>query len=177
MNNGASRICQSCGLCCNGVMFHSVRLQEADVPQALVALGLRVRRKKGYQIIQQPCPAHKNSCCSIYLDRPQRCRLFECQQLRRLAQGEIQEIDALAKIRDVQERVARIEVLLLDAGTTDPRRPLSRRFEKIMAEPLHSYSDEKTFALHADLTREMKELDSLLDEEFRIPTTQSTTID
>ena len=112
-------LCQACGLCCNGVMFHTVRLQPADSAKALAALGLKLKRKKGHDYILQPCPAFRGEQCSIYTARPERCRLFECRQLQRLAAGEITEAAALETIRDVQQRVAHLYALLAQAGTTD----------------------------------------------------------
>ncbi len=162
----ASRLCNACGLCCNGVLFHHVRLQPADASQELVALGLRIQRKKGGHLFQQPCPAHCESQCAIYPSRPERCRLFECQQLKRLAAEETTEPAALEKIRDVQQRVARITTLLSQAGTTNEKRPLSKRVEKILAEPA---LDPIAMELHQKLTREMEALDAVLDADFRLP--------
>ena len=74
----------------------------------------------------------------------------------------------MEKIRDVQQRVRRIETWLQQAGATDEKRPLAKRFEKALAEPLHSHSGEKTVTLHRELTREMAELDAILDANFRV---------
>ena len=164
----ASRLCTACGLCCNGVMFHAVRLQPGDSAKALAALGLRLKRKKRQQFILQPCPAWRESRCSIYEQRPERCRLFECRQLKRVAAGEITEAAALEKIRDVQRRVAFVNGLLERAGGTDAGKPLSKRCEKVMAEPLDVSSDPATVELRAALTQAMRELDAMLDEDFRI---------
>ena len=161
----ASRLCNACGLCCNGVMFHKVQLQPRDVAQDLVALGLRIKRKKGQEYFMQPCPAYEHSACSIYPSRPERCRLFQCQQLRRMLAGEICEGDALEKIRGVQRRLGQIEDLLSRAGTTDKRRPLSLRCEKILAEP--SFEPAMT-EIHRQLAREIESLDAVLDAEFRV---------
>ena len=161
-------LCNECGLCCNGVMFHTVRLQPADSAKALTALGLRLKRKKGAHYILQPCPAWQDCQCSIYAARPERCRIFECRQMERVAAGETSETAALEKIRDVQNRVAHIEVLLTRAGRTDPKRPLAKRCEKIMAEPLDPSSDPAALALRDDLTRAMRELNGILDADFRL---------
>ena len=161
-------LCQECGLCCNGVIFHTVRLQPADSPKALAALGLRLKRKKGAQYILQPCPAWRDCQCSIYAARPERCRLFECRQLQRVAAGETTEAAALGKIRDVQRRVAQLEALLARAGRTDAKKPLAKRCEKIMAEPLDASSDQAAITLRATLTRAMQELDAVLDADFRL---------
>src|SRR5882757_2729915 len=96
----ATSLCAQCGMCCNGVLFHTVRILPADSPGALSALGLKLKRKKGERLLLQPCPAHRDTCCSIYESRPQRCRLFECRQLQRLAAGEITEAMATEKIHE-----------------------------------------------------------------------------
>src|SRR5678815_2091081 len=99
--SAASRLCSACGLCCNGVMFHTVKLQPADSAKELAALGLKLKHKKSGSYIQQPFPQYQYAECAIYTVRPQRCRLFECRQLKRVAAGEITEAMALEKVTDV----------------------------------------------------------------------------
>ena len=166
--SAASRLCKACGLCCNGVMFHTVRLQPRDSAKALAALGLKLKRKQGQNYILQPCPAFRGGQCSIYLARPERCQLFECRQLKRIAAGETTEALAFEKIKDVQQRVERLIQRLQACGKTDPKRPLSKRYEKIMAEPFEAESDLTAMALRRELTREMQELKELLDRDFRL---------
>ena len=149
-------------------MFHTVRLQPADSPKALAALGLKLKRKKGAHYILQPCPAWQACQCSIYAARPERCRVFECRQLQRVATGEATEAAALGKIRDVQRRVAQVNELLARSGSTSAKRPLAKRCEKIMAEPLDASSDPAALALRDDLTRAMQELNAILDTDFRL---------
>ena len=173
----AARLCSACGLCCNGVMFHTVRLQPIDSPKVLAALGLKLKRKKGANYILQPCPAFCGTHCSIYESRPERCRLFECRQLKRVAAGEITEATALERIREVQRRVAEIEELLEKSGSTNRKRPLSKRYEKATAEPLDESADSSTLELRHRLTRGMCELDALLDREFRIVPMKTETVD
>jgi len=164
----AARLCAACGMCCNGVLFHTVRILPEDSVGELSALGLRLKRKKKERWLLQPCPAYRDSQCSIYAQRPQRCRLFECQQLQRVAIGEIDEAAALSKIRDVKRRVAVVEALLAESGKTDPKRPLSKRYEKICAEQVADSSDDEAIARRTRLTAEMRELDQILDQEFRV---------
>lgn len=167
-DGAASRLCAECGLCCNGVMFHTVKLQPKDSPKELLALGLKLKRKKKGWFILQPCPAHRGSQCSIYSARPERCRLFECRQLKRVAAGEVTEADALAKIRDAQARVAELDALLNRAGATNTKRPIAKRCEAATAEPLDDSADLETVSLRERLTREMAELDAILDQDFRV---------
>ena len=164
----ASRLCSACGLCCNGVMFHTVKMQPADSPSVLSALGLKLKRKSSGQYLQQPCPAFCGTHCAIYEARPERCRVFECQQLKQLAAGDATEAAALERIREVQRRVKELEELLQQSGKTDPKRALSKRYEKVTAEPVTALSEPKAVALRERLTRAMRELERMLDREFRI---------
>lgn len=161
----ASRLCGQCGLCCNGVMFHTVNLQPTDSAKALTALGVKLKRKRGRQLILQPCPAYRGAQCSIYLSRPERCRLFECRQLKRVVAGEITEAKALERIGEAKDQVSKLNELLTRAGETNIKRALSKRCEKVAAEPA---SDRPAAELQSRLMRAMKRLDVLLDQEFRL---------
>lgn len=165
--SAASRLCSACGLCCNGVMFYRVRLGSNDSPRELVTLGLRLMRKHTEQFSLQPCPAYQESNCSIYSQRPERCRLFTCRQLKRVASGDIDEAEALDNIREAVRRAARVNQLLEESGKTDPKKPLSKRYEKITAEPVDPSGDPKVVELRGKLTLAMQELEELLDRDFR----------
>jgi Fe-S-cluster containining protein len=149
-------------------MFHTVQLKPGDSAKELAALGLKLKRKQGHNYILQPCPAFKESCCSIYAARPQRCRLFECRQLKRVEAGEITEAIALEKIREVQRRVAELDELLQRSGGTNLKRPLSKRFEKVMAEPTEALTDPAAVELRKRLTLAKQDLDVVLNQDFRI---------
>ncbi|MEP6668778.1 MAG: YkgJ family cysteine cluster protein [Chthoniobacter sp.] len=175
--SAASRLCAACGMCCNGVMFYIVRLQPKDSAKELSALGLKLKRKKGQNYIQQPCPAFRGSHCSIYAARPERCRVFACRQLQKVEAGEITEALALERIHEAQRRVAEVEELLEKAGRTSPKRALFKRYEKIMAVPVDAFSDPVTAELRGQLTRAMHELDVFLDEEFRVPAADAASVE
>ena len=149
-------------------MFHTVKLQPADSAKELAALGLKLKRKKGNQYLLQPCPAFRGTHCSIYESRPERCRLFECRQLKRVAAGEITEAAALERIREVQRRVGEIGEFLEKSGGTNPKRPLAKRYEKAIAVPPDPSADPAALALRDRLTLAMRELDTLLDCDFRL---------
>lgn len=164
----ASRLCEACGMCCNGVMFHTVILQPTDSALVLKALGLKVKQRKGKHYIEQPCPAHQNCQCMIYASRPTRCRLFECRQLLEVAAGEITEAIALEKIQEAQRRVKHLNELLERAGGANATRPLTKRCDAVMIVPMDVSSDEVTKAFRQELAVSFAELDTLLDEDFRV---------
>jgi hypothetical protein len=150
-------------------MFHTVRLQPGDSPRALAALGLKLKRKKQQDFILQPCPAYRDAQCSIYLQRPERCRLFECRQLRRVAAGEITEAAALEKIREVQRRVQHLDGLSRRADGSLRKGPLSKRCETALAEPFDVTTHPELRSEREELARALSELDAMLDEDFRLP--------
>ena len=171
--SAASRLCNACGMCCDGTLFHYVRLQPRDSARALAALGLKLKRKRKHDHIIQPCPAYRDSTCSIYPDRPERCRLFECRQIKRLASGEINESDAAAKIREALDRLAQIHELFERSGESNPKGALTVRYEKVAAEPLSGLGPEVE-ALRLRLKKEMDEFEALLDAHFRIDPEQTS---
>lgn len=155
-------------MCCNGVMFDLVRLQAGESPKACAALGLKVKRKRGESHIVQPCPAHRDSQCSVYTGRPERCRIFECRQLQRVASGEITGAMAREKIGEAVRLVAEVNALLLRAGGTNENRALSKRCEQAMSDLGEGIADASVVENRAHLMRAKRELDALLDQEFRI---------
>lgn len=168
----ASRLCEACGMCCNGVMFHTVILQPGDSGHALKAFGLKVKQRKEKRYIEQPCPAHQNGQCTIYASRPARCRLFECRQLRGVAAGEITETMALEKIQEARYRVQHLEALLEKAGGANPTRPLSKRCEAVTIVPLDASSDEASITFRSELALAFQGLDQMLDQDFRVKASQ-----
>ncbi len=163
-DTAAARLCTACGMCCNGVMFEVVEIQPADSAKALSALGLKVRPKRLQTYFVQPCAALRGTCCSIYDARPVRCRLFECQQLQRVAAGKITEAAAMETIREAQRRVEIVNGLLAKTDATNPMKPLAQRYASAIADPLDLSAEP---ALHAELTLAMQSLNALLAAEFR----------
>ena len=150
-------------------MFHSVRLQQHDSPPELAALGLKLKRKKGQDWILQPCPAYQNAQCSIYADRPERCRVFECQQLQQVESGKTTEAMALEKIREVQRRAAHLDALSRRGDGSLRKGPLSKRCETALAEPFDATTRPELVGEREELARGLAELDAMLDEHFRVP--------
>jgi Fe-S-cluster containining protein len=167
LESAASRLCRECGLCCNGVMFHNVRVLSNDTPRELVALGFKLYRKHKELIFLQPCRAYQGAQCTIYAQRPERCQLFKCRQLLLVASGETDEAGALERIREALGRVELVNELLRQSGPTHPKKPLTQRYEKITAEPVGEFSDPQTVELRHRLESAMGELEAQLIRDFR----------
>ena len=161
-------ICGSCGMCCDGVLFHAVELQPGDHPRQLSALGLKLRRKKGVEFFLQPCSAHRQESglcsCTIYAERPMRCRGFDCRQLRGVLAGEISEEGALGKIREAREKVAEVNGLIDQIAETNPNRGLAHRVANALT-PSHG---EVKSAKLLELEVASQELETMLLNNFRV---------
>jgi Fe-S-cluster containining protein len=132
--SAASRLCLSCGMCCNGVLFEIVKLQPEDSIRELEKLGMKVNRKKTEPYFKQPCSFLNDCTCTIYTQRPTRCRGFECSQLKQLALGEITELEAQAKINEARRQVDQIKIMLATAGDTMTADSLTERLARVFAE-------------------------------------------
>lgn len=166
MPSAAARLCGACGMCCNGVLFYSVRLQGTDSARRLAALGLKIKRRKDGRHLLQPCPAHEGSHCAIYAQRPERCRLFVCRQLQAMEAGEISEAAAMEKIHEARRRVERVKVLFRQAGEARENKALATRYETVFTEPLDSSPDAAI--LRDELQAAMRDLEDLLAKDFRV---------
>jgi Fe-S-cluster containining protein len=164
----SARLCAACGMCCDGVLFHSVALQLGDSARELSSIGLKLRRKKGVEFFLQPCSAHREKeglcSCLIYDQRPMRCRQFNCKQILAVTGGTSTETAALENIRTARARVNRVLSLMAQVGETNPNRSLAHRVANALTLPPGT---ERTL-LHNQLDTAMKELESLLEREFRV---------
>ncbi len=153
-------------MCCNGVLFFGAVLQPGDDPRALAAIGLRVKRHAGALHLIQPCPAHNNGGCEVYLQRPVRCRVFECRQLKALSKGETTAEKVGEKIREAGELVTRVRRLFEAAGDTREHKAFVTRYAGIFAEPVDP--SPEAAEIRAELQVVMKALEDLLERDFRV---------
>ena len=149
-------------MCCNGVLFHLVRLQPADSVAELSGLGMQLKRKKKSPYFTQPCAFLSGTCCSIYEHRPERCRVFDCRQLQAVIAGELPEQEACQRIEEVKARVERVEKLLGSVGDVQVNQPLTERYRAL----LHVEGLDETLRLR--LTTQMQELNEILNLHFRV---------
>jgi Fe-S-cluster containining protein len=157
----AASLCAACGMCCDGVLFHSVVLQRGDSSRALAAAGLKVKRKSGREYFLQPCPAYLGNRCSIYENRPARCRHFNCIQINGMTSGEISEASALATISEARKLASRVNKLIGRLAETNPNRCLAHRYANALTTSLRT-------PLHRELESAMRELAVLLETQFRV---------
>jgi Fe-S-cluster containining protein len=165
-SRAATRLCEECGMCCDGVLFFGAKLQPADPVRALRALGLKIKRRHGELFCLQPCAAHIGSACSIYESRPGRCRDFECRQLLSFALQEISEETAMRNIQRARALVDRVEALLALAKDERIGKSLAARCETIFNPPLDDFPDAEQ--IRGELRAAWEELEAFLSSHFRM---------
>ena len=163
----ASRICTACGMCCDGTMFQIVKLQTGDRPSELGKLGLKVRSRDGEFFMEQPCSALRDTCCTVYENRPARCRLFHCQQLRLLDGDQTTEREVMALIASARELVEQVHSLILQNGLREDGQALLDRYERVMSTPVDAQLEPELAAARESLDAAMRKLRRLLNREFR----------
>jgi Fe-S-cluster containining protein len=124
-------------------------------------LGLTLKRKPGLTTFRQPCSAHQDNQCTIYENRPQRCRLFNCQQLLRVAAGEVTQSSAQEIIASTRKKINQVIEKIERLTETNPNQGLTQRFSVVIANT--APSPERT-----ELEAAMTELQAILEKEFRV---------
>lgn len=165
----ASRLCTACGMCCDGTLFQIVRMQPGDCAAELGRLGMKIRCRDGAFHMEQPCAALRERRCSIYEKRPARCRLFHCQQLRRVAAGASTEAAAMAVIVQTRALADETRALIEQCGLREDGQALVERYERLMSTPVDEALEPELISVRAQLEETMKKLKALLNREFRLP--------
>ena len=137
------QLCPNCGLCCNGVLFSDVELRAGDDAKRLANLGLSLAKKGGKLAFAQPCECFDGKLCTIYADRPKRCRTFECGLLKRVQDGELDADVALTTIALAKRQAEKVRVLLRQLGQKDEQLAMTKRYALAMSAPI-DLSDHET---------------------------------
>ena len=160
-------LCSSCALCCNGVLFGDVEVQASDNPKALQQAGLNLQRKGKKHCFTQPCSClDDRNLCRIYSIRPARCRSFECLLLKRVLEGELDLAQAKKATRDARKQTQKVIGLLRELGQREEQLPLSRRYARLMAEPIDLTGDESIVELRGELMLAVARLSKILGQYF-----------
>ena len=156
-------------MCCDGTMFQIVRMQPGEVPARLGRLGLKIRCRDGEYYMEQPCSALREKRCTVYEQRPVRCRLFNCQQLGRVEKGETTEAEAMAMIVETRALVERVRDLIGQCGLREDGQALVERYERVVSTPVNPELEPELVAAREELEETMRKLKLQLSREFRLP--------
>ena len=167
----SEKLCLTCGLCCNGVIFADVQLQNGDDVKRLEALGLPlaargIKVKKNSYKFPQPCSAFDGCRCQIYSERPKHCRAFDCALLTSVQNGETKPASALRTIEKARIRAEKVRELLRLLGDADEKVALSLRFRKTARRLQEGECNPRTADTFSQLTLATHDLNLILSEKF-----------
>ena len=164
------QLCLACGLCCDGTLFHHVKLGPGDDAKELKALGLPVfvtRAKTPATLFRQPCSALcADRSCRLYADRPSQCHAYECGVYKDAQAGRIEFAAALRVVKQARQRADKIRQLLRTLGDTDENRALNERFRRTKRRMESGDADEAALETFAELSLAMHYLGLLTQEKF-----------
>jgi hypothetical protein len=103
----AAELCTDCGICCDGTLFSSVTLEDADVPAVRQHRLPMLETQSSYEL-ELPCAALRGVLCEIYDERPETCADFACELLIRVDERRMSFAKArgiIAKTRAARSRV------------------------------------------------------------------------
>lgn len=153
-----SRLCKSCGLCCNGVVC-SVTLISPRKDKVFADRFVEeiVVGQDGISFyINQPCPAF-NGICSQYEIRPRDCLTYQCALLQKLSSGDITIEYALNIVRETLDALdtitSRYNTEHVQSLTRDEIYPVLKKLHDeahgsdMQKAFWHSYSDFLTVSL------------------------------
>lgn len=149
-------------------MFQIVRMQPGEVPAELGKLGLKIRCRDGEYYMEQPCSALREKRCTVYEQRPVRCRLFNCQQLGRVERGETTEPEAMAMIIETRALVEKVRGLIEQSGLREDGQALVERYERVASTPVNQALEPELAAVRVELDEVMRKLKLRLNREFRL---------
>jgi uncharacterized protein len=140
--NAVDQLCPNCGLCCDSTLFADVELRVGDDAKRLEKLGLSLAKKgKTKLAFAQPCACFDGKFCTIYADRPKRCRLFQCGLLKKVEAGEMSANAALKKIAEAKALAQKVRDLLQSLGRPTETLALTKCYTAVMREPIDLADD------------------------------------
>jgi hypothetical protein len=117
IDSSSQSLCLTCGLCCDGTIFSFVQLKPDDDFIPLKSIGINIVSDGDSHGFKLPCAAHKNCSCTIYANRPQDCRAYKCELLKRFERNDISHEAAREIINKIVSLKNEVNALALAAST------------------------------------------------------------
>ena len=114
--DASSRLCLSCGMCCDGSLFARGRIEPGE-RQHWEAQGLDCFGDGEADFFLQSCPCLEGTSCTLFgSGRPAICGSFRCEPLRRMEAGDTSLEAAQATIRQALDLKAQVVAAARSAG-------------------------------------------------------------
>ncbi|NOR58766.1 MAG: hypothetical protein GQ474_09620 [Sulfurimonas sp.] len=142
INNSAkesSELCQECSMCCTGVIFSHVTISKNAHNRLPQAKG---KIKGGNFKMSFPCQYIQEGSCTVYTERPNRCKTYSCKLLDKVISGEIpfEQANQITTTTKKQVELLRATIaLILNIETTNAT--LQRNFRNDLHSVHKLFSD------------------------------------
>lgn len=156
-----SRLCLSCGLCCDGTVYGFAIIREDEIEDA-DRIGMQVMRTvTNAPSFVMGCHYLDGACCTRYDQwRPSICGEYFCRVQIRARKAELTEDEAFGRIAEARRLADQVRELL------PPHVPMSQArhyFKRLAAKQPNLTPEETRFVVR------MFVLEKFLDSEFRDP--------
>ncbi len=115
----ASVVCLACGLCCEGALYTHVGLREDEIAFAegleLKVVHLDKGRVTG-DFYLLPCHYLVDKKCSIYQERFEVCRTYQCMLTENVRAGVVEQDTAVGIVKDLRQRFELVRAELNPEG-------------------------------------------------------------
>jgi Fe-S-cluster containining protein len=169
LKHALEELCLSCALCCDGTLFHDVRLRVGDKTAPLKALGLPLRTWGNSVRLLQPCPALDGMRCQAYKARPHHCRHFDCLLYKAVQKQEVTWERALKLVQAARKQAQRVRRLIAKLETGRPPASgldLRQRYTRLAIFMETTPCTPEQAALFSDLTLAFHRLNLRLRKHF-----------
>lgn len=161
----AARLCTHCGLCCDGVLFDRVPVEEIE-HERLTRLGFQVLRfETGKAYFQQACSKFDGTHCTVYEQRPESCRSFRCELFKSVERDHISLSKALSLVQEAKEVIGRLRPML--AG--QPPKCMGEHWAASFESWQRSSAAERAMPSKINTVAHLTALNRILDRYFRKP--------
>jgi uncharacterized protein len=168
------RLCGNCGMCCSGVLFIDVKMQDAQESLTLLKQGVELEQHEDVHYLVQPCSClGEGNHCHIYPQRPKLCAAFECSLLSELKTGQRDESECNEIIEATREKVHALNDILMKLGNKETDVPLFLRTEETLSQPWDLSASDAINELRNQLFKHAAELTASIDQQF-LGTRQTT---
>jgi Fe-S-cluster containining protein len=149
-------LCLSCGFCCKGILLFNRVTLETDETELVSQLGLTPYQKKGdHDVLGLPCPYFNDGKCSVYAQRPRKCKDYQCKLLKGYLQGTISFGESIEFVR---KAISLMEAIYQYMGGVDPSKSIWKQIRNFLELQARSEISEESRRITALLLLDVKKL-------------------
>jgi len=159
-------ICLDCGMCCDGTLVGQVTIREEEFAGLDGVLEFEKEGSNG--CILTPCSKLCGGC-TVYADRPQECRKFECDVLVKVNQGSLAGSDALMLIAEMKVELDRLKTAMKSLPVVLSSKAFFFKMKELAQKREWLESNYSLSPSQLGLFSEVQEFSKNLDSTFGVP--------